>query len=119
MRSPLKPTHCCVPIRGKDGLIGDGDELHGTGSVQFICVVPVGRDHAGARSEGTRRNARDALGAGSVCSLDMAGVELSGRGDSLVGGGDDIVGEVDQSAPSWLRQRDQLIGRDLAGAWSR
>ncbi len=37
----------------------------------------------------------------------IAGVELSGRGDSLVGGGDDIVGEVDQSPPSWLRQRDQ------------
>ena len=55
---------------------------------------------------------------GSVCCLDMAGVELSGRGDSLVGGGDDIVGEIDQSAPGWLGQRDQLIGRDLA-AWSR
>ncbi len=39
---------------------------------------------------------------GSVCSLDMAGVELSGRGDSVVGGGDDIVGEVDQSSPGWL-----------------
>jgi hypothetical protein len=39
---------------------------------------------------------------------------LSGRGDSLVGGGDDIVGEVDQSTPGRLGQRDQLIGRDLA-----
>jgi hypothetical protein len=51
---------------------------------------------------------------GSVCCLDIAGVELSGRGDSVVGGGDDIVGEADQSAPDWLWQRDQLIGRDLA-----
>src|SRR5215203_6459829 len=51
---------------------------------------------------------------GSVCSLDIAGVELGGRGDSVVGGGDDIVGEVDQSSPGWLWQRDQLIGRDLA-----
>jgi hypothetical protein len=50
---------------------------------------------------------------GSVC-LDIAGMELSGRGDSVVGGGDDVVGEVDQSAPGWLWQRDQLIGRDLA-----
>jgi len=48
-------------------------------------------------------------------SGDIAGVELSGRGDRLVCGGDDLVGQVDQSAPSWLRQRDQLIGRDLAG----
>ena len=38
---------------------------------------------------------------------------LSG-GDGVVGGGDDIIGEVDQSAPGWLWQRDQLIGRDLA-----
>ena len=51
---------------------------------------------------------------GAVCSLDIAGMELSGRGDSVVGGGDDIVGEVDQSSPGWLGQRDQLIGRDLA-----
>jgi hypothetical protein len=51
---------------------------------------------------------------GSVCCLDIAGVELSGRGDSVVGGGDDIGGEVDQSSPGWLWQRDQLIGRDLA-----
>jgi len=41
-------------------------------------------------------------------------VELSGRGDSPVGGGDDVVGEVDQSSPGWLGQRDQLIGGDLA-----
>src|SRR5215213_6429415 len=52
---------------------------------------------------------------GSVCSLDIAGVELSGRGDSPVGSGNDIGGEVDQSAPGWLWQRDQLISRDLAG----
>src|SRR5829696_5714803 len=51
---------------------------------------------------------------GSVCSLAVAGVQLSGRGDSPVGGGNDIVGEVDQSSPSWLGQWDQLIGRDLA-----
>src|SRR5215207_2344558 len=51
---------------------------------------------------------------GSVCSLDIAGVEWSGRGDSPVGGGDEVVGEVDQSAPGWLWERDQLIGRDLA-----
>src|SRR5215207_9662981 len=51
---------------------------------------------------------------GSVCSLDIAGVELSGRGDSSVGGGDEVVGEVAQSAPGWLWERDQLIGRDLA-----
>jgi hypothetical protein len=50
---------------------------------------------------------------GSVCSLDIAGVELSGRGDSVVGGGDDIVGEVDQSSPGWLWQGDQSISRDL------
>jgi hypothetical protein len=43
-----------------------------------------------------------------------AGVELSGCGDSVVGGGDDIVGEVDQSSPGRLWQRNQLIGRDLA-----
>ena len=50
-----------------------------------------------------------------LCSLHrVAGVELSGCGDSVVGGGDDVVGEVDQSAPGWLWQRDQLIGRDLA-----
>jgi hypothetical protein len=51
---------------------------------------------------------------GSVCSLDSAGVELSTRGDGMVGSGDDIGGEVDQSAPGWHWQRDQLIGRDLA-----
>src|SRR5215213_4461357 len=51
---------------------------------------------------------------GSVCSLDIAGVELSGCGDSVVGRGDDIVGEVDQSSPGRLWQRDQLIGRNLA-----
>jgi hypothetical protein len=56
---------------------------------------------------------------GSVCSLDIAGVELSGRGDSVVGGGDDIVGEVDQSAPGWLWQRDQLIDSDLAARGPR
>ena len=39
---------------------------------------------------------------------------MSGRGDGLIGGGDDIVGEVDQPAPGWLWQRDQLIGHDLA-----
>ena len=52
---------------------------------------------------------------GSGCCLDMAGVELGGRGDSVVGGGDDVVGEVDQSSPGWLWQRDQLTGRELAG----
>jgi hypothetical protein len=31
---------------------------------------------------------------------------LSGCGDSVVGGGDDIVGEIDQSSPGWLWQRD-------------
>src|SRR5829696_8376216 len=41
-------------------------------------------------------------------------MKLSGHGDSPVGGGDDVVGEIDQSAPGWLWQRDQLIGRDLA-----
>jgi hypothetical protein len=41
-------------------------------------------------------------------------VELSGCGDSADGGGDDVVGEIDQSAPGGLWQRDQLIGRDLA-----
>jgi hypothetical protein len=51
---------------------------------------------------------------GSDWSPNIAWVELGGRGDSVVGGGDDVVGEVDQSAPSGLRQRDQLIGRDLA-----
>src|SRR5215212_2711278 len=51
---------------------------------------------------------------GSVCSLDIAGVELSGHGDSPVGGGDEVVGAIDQSAPDWLWQRDQLICRDLA-----
>jgi hypothetical protein len=51
---------------------------------------------------------------GSICSLDIAEVELSGRGDSPIDGGNDAVGEVDQSSPGWLWQRDQLIGRDLA-----
>jgi hypothetical protein len=51
---------------------------------------------------------------GSVWPLDIAGTELGARGDSVVGGGDDIVGQVDQSSPGWLWQRDQLIGRDLA-----
>jgi hypothetical protein len=70
------------------------------------------------------RAARDLMGldgtlavgfmARSGCCLDMAGVELGGRGDSVVGGGDDVVGEVDQSSPGWLWQRDQLIGGDLA-----
>jgi hypothetical protein len=54
--------------------------------------------------------------AGSVCSFDIAGLQLGGHGDSVVGGGDDIVGEVDQSAPGWLWQWDQLIGRDLAAS---
>jgi hypothetical protein len=48
-------------IRGNDGLIGDVDEPAGTGSMQFICVVPLGRDHADGRSEAPRRNARGAL----------------------------------------------------------
>jgi hypothetical protein len=39
---------------------------------------------------------------------------LSARGDSLVGGGKDVVGKVDQSAPGWFGQRDQLVGRKLA-----
>jgi hypothetical protein len=39
---------------------------------------------------------------------------LSARGDSLVGGGKDVVGKVDQSAPGWFRQRDQLVGRKFA-----
>ena len=43
-------------------------------------------------------------------------MELGGRGDSVVCGGDDIVGEVDPSSAGWLWQRDQLIGRDLAGS---
>ena len=50
---------------------------------------------------------------GSDWSPNIAWVELGGRGNSVVGGGDDVIGEVDQSAPSGLRQRDQLIGRDL------
>ena len=49
-------------IPGNDRLIGDVDEPDGTGSVQFICVVPVGRGHAGARSGGPRRSGRGALG---------------------------------------------------------
>src|SRR5215212_8771057 len=53
---------------------------------------------------------------GSGCCLNMAGVELGGCGDSVVGGGDDVVGQVDQSSPGWLWQRDQLIGRELAGS---
>jgi hypothetical protein len=52
---------CGGLIRGNDGLIGDGGEPAGTGSVQFICVVPVGRNRAGARSGRSRRNARGAL----------------------------------------------------------
>jgi hypothetical protein len=40
---------------------------------------------------------------------------LCSRGDSLVGGGDYVVGEVDQSTPGRLRQRNQLVGGDLAG----
>ena len=43
---------------------------------------------------------------GAVSARDIAGMELSGRGDSVVGGGDDIVGEIDQSSPGWLWQRD-------------
>ena len=39
---------------------------------------------------------------------------MSGGGDCLVGGGNDVVGKVDQSAPGWLGQRDQLVGRTLA-----
>jgi hypothetical protein len=51
---------------------------------------------------------------GPVGSGDIAGVEMSAGGDSLVGGGNDVVGKVDQSAPGWFGQRDQLVGRTLA-----
>jgi len=47
-------------------------------------------------------------------SGDIDGVKLIDRGDSLVGGGNYVVGKVDQSAPGWFRQRDQLVGRKLA-----
>src|SRR5215217_2428134 len=87
-----------------------------TGSMQFICVVPMGRDHAGGRSGGSRRNACVALHDWICFPPDIAGTELGSRGDSVVGGGDDIVGEVDQSSPGWLCQRGQLVGRDLAGS---
>ena len=40
---------------------------------------------------------------------------MGGRSENLVGGGDDVVGDVDQSMPGWLQQRDQLIGRDVMG----
>ena len=42
---------------------------------------------------------------------------MSGRGDSPVCAGDNLIGEIDQSTPGWLWQRDQLIGRDLT--WRR
>ena len=86
-------------IRGNDGLIGDVDEPAATGSMQFICVVPGLRDHAGARSGGLGGAPAVRFMTGSINSLDIAGVELSGRGDSVVGGGDHVVGEVDQSSP--------------------
>ena len=48
-------------IRGNDDLIGDVGEPAGTGSMPFICLVPGVRDHAGAQSDGPRRNPRGAL----------------------------------------------------------
>ena len=52
---------------------------------------------------------------GSDRSSDTARVERTGRWDGLFRGGDDILGEVNQSAPGRLRQRDHLIGGDLPG----
>ena len=48
-------------IPGNDRLIGDVDEPDGTGSVQFIFVVHLEQDRAGARSGGPQRKARGAL----------------------------------------------------------
>jgi len=50
---------------------------------------------------------------GFHCSRELVGVDLGGRGDSAVCAGDNLIGEIDQSTPCWLWQRDQLIGRDL------
>ena len=41
---------------------------------------------------------------------------MCSRGDSLVGAGDHTAAEVDQSTPGRLWQRNQLVGRDLAGS---
>ena len=49
-------------IPGNDRLIGDVDEPVGTGSVQFICVVPLEQDRAGARSGGSQRSGGGVLG---------------------------------------------------------
>ena len=57
-------------------------------------VWPWGRIVRARDLEGLGRTPTMCFRTRSVCSLDIAGVELGGRGDSLVGGGDDKIGRA-------------------------